>query len=89
MTSERFDPPEASRPPPSLQDEARFPAVPEQNFHVRRITLIALLIAAIVLPCVYVAAMAFSDLRTRMADATARGSKTSWFQFGIAIVIPA
>ncbi|MFM0010550.1 ATP-binding protein [Paraburkholderia sediminicola] len=70
MTPERFDPPEASRPPASRQDEARFPAVPEQNFHVRRITLIALLIAAIVLPCVYVAAMAFSDLRTRMADAT-------------------
>ncbi len=33
-------------------------------------TLIALLIAAIVLPCVYVAAMAFSDLRAREADAT-------------------
>jgi signal transduction histidine kinase/CheY-like chemotaxis protein len=70
MTPDRFDPPEASRSPASRQDEARFPAVPEQNFHVRRITLIALLITAIVLPCVYVAAMAFSDLRTRMADAT-------------------
>jgi signal transduction histidine kinase/CheY-like chemotaxis protein len=44
--------------------------VPEQNFHVRRITLIALLIVAIVLPCVYVAAMALSDWRTREADAT-------------------
>lgn len=70
MTPDRFDPPKASRSPASRQDEARFPAVPEQNFHVRRITLIALLITAIVLPCVYVAAMAFSDLRTRMADAT-------------------
>ncbi|HEX3635751.1 MAG TPA: hybrid sensor histidine kinase/response regulator, partial [Paraburkholderia sp.] len=70
MTPDRFDPPEASRPPGSRQDAALFPAVPEQNFHVRRITLIALLIAAIVLPCVYVAAMAFSDLRARMADAT-------------------
>ncbi|WP_406869073.1 ATP-binding protein [Paraburkholderia fungorum] len=70
MTPDRFDPPEASRSPASRPDEARFPAVPEQNFHVRRITLIALLITAIVLPCVYVAAMAFSDLRTRMADAT-------------------
>jgi len=47
-----------------------FPAVPEQNFQVRRITLIALLIAAIVLPCLYVAAMAISDLRMREADAT-------------------
>lgn len=70
MTPDRFDPPEASRPPASHRNEGRFPAVPEQNFHVRRITLIALLIAAIVLPCVYVAAMAISDLRGRMADAT-------------------
>ncbi|MEA3088634.1 MAG: hypothetical protein QOC89_6331, partial [Paraburkholderia sp.] len=70
MTPDRFDPPEASHLPASRQDGALFPAVPEQNFHVRRITLIALLIVAIVLPCVYVAAMAFSDLHTRMADAT-------------------
>ena len=70
MTSDRFDPPEASRLSANRQDEALFPAVPEQNFHVRRITLIALLVAAIVLPCVYVAAMAFSDLRAREADAT-------------------
>lgn len=47
-----------------------FPAVPEQNFQIRRMTLIALLVAAIVLPCLYVAIMAFSDLRTREADAT-------------------
>jgi signal transduction histidine kinase/FixJ family two-component response regulator len=32
--------------------------------------LIALLVAAVVLPCVYVAAMSISDLRTREADAT-------------------
>ncbi|MEM5434045.1 ATP-binding protein [Paraburkholderia diazotrophica] len=51
-------------------DEALFPAVPEQNFAVRRMTLIALLVAAVVLPCVFVAAMAFSDLRSREADAT-------------------
>ena len=70
MTPDRFDPSKASRLPADRQHEALFPAVPEQNFHVRRITLIALLIAAIVLPCVYVAAMAFSDLRARMADAT-------------------
>ncbi|MFM0553296.1 response regulator [Paraburkholderia sediminicola] len=70
MTPDRFEPPPASRLATHRQDEALFPAVPEQNFHVRRITLIALLIAAIVLPCVYVAAMALSDLRTREADAT-------------------
>lgn len=70
MTPDRFEPPQTSRLSANRQDEALFPAVPEQNFHVRRITLIALLIAAIVLPCVYVAAMALSDLRTREADAT-------------------
>ncbi|OAJ53939.1 hybrid sensor histidine kinase/response regulator [Paraburkholderia ginsengiterrae] len=70
MKSDRFDPPQASRLSADRQDEALFPAVPEQNFQVRRITLIALLIAAIVLPCVYVAAMAFNDLRNREADAT-------------------
>jgi signal transduction histidine kinase/CheY-like chemotaxis protein len=73
MTPDRSHPPEASRPAASAasrQDESLFPVVPEQNFHVRRMTLIALLVAAIVLPCVYVAAMAFSDLRAREADAT-------------------
>ncbi|MFL9930441.1 response regulator [Paraburkholderia sp. RL18-103-BIB-C] len=79
MTPDRSDPPRASRLFRSSRhsrrtgaqaDEASFPAVPEQNFHVRRITLIALLAAAIVLPCVYVAAMALADLRTREADAT-------------------
>jgi signal transduction histidine kinase/CheY-like chemotaxis protein len=70
MTPDRSDPREASRLSPNREDESLFPAVPEQNFHVRRMTLIALLIAAIVLPCVYVAAMAYSDLRAREADAT-------------------
>jgi signal transduction histidine kinase len=70
MTSDRSDPREASRLSHNREDEALFPAVPEQNFHVRRMTLIALLVAAIILPCVYVAAMAYSDLRAREADAT-------------------
>ena len=73
MTPDRFDPTRASRfsrRSANRPDEASFPAVPEQNFHVRRITLIALLVAAIVLPCVYVAAMALTDLRAREADAT-------------------
>ncbi|MBN3845734.1 response regulator [Paraburkholderia sp. Ac-20342] len=73
MTPDRVDSPRASRLPRRSvreQDDASFPAVPEQNFHVRRITLIALLVAAVVLPFVYVAAMAFTDLRSREADAT-------------------
>ncbi|ASL46734.1 Blue-light-activated protein [Burkholderia sp. AD24] len=70
MTPDRFDPPPEHRLAASRQDETRFPAVPEQNFHVRRMTLIALLIAAIVLPCVYVAIMALSDWRSRVAEAT-------------------
>ncbi|WP_144139073.1 hybrid sensor histidine kinase/response regulator [Paraburkholderia sp. BCC1884] len=70
MTSDRFDPPRASRLSADRQEGATFPSVPEQNFHVRRITLIALLVMAVVLPCVYVAAMAYSDLRAREADAT-------------------
>lgn len=70
MTQDRFDPHRASRLSADGQGEAVFPAVPEQNFQVRRMTLIALLVAAVVLPCLYVAAMAFSDLRTREADAT-------------------
>ncbi|MDR6378492.1 hybrid sensor histidine kinase/response regulator [Paraburkholderia caledonica] len=70
MTQNRFDPHRASRLSADGQDEAVFPAVPEQNFQIRRMTLIALLVAAIVLPCLYVAIMAFSDLRTREADAT-------------------
>ena len=70
MTPDRSDSREASRLSANRQDETLFPVVPEQNFHVRRMTLIALLVAAVVLPCVYVAAMAFSDLREREADAT-------------------
>ncbi|MGF6701717.1 signal transduction histidine kinase/CheY-like chemotaxis protein [Paraburkholderia sp. MM5496-R1] len=73
MTSDRVDSARAgrlSRRPAREQDDASFPTVPEQNFQVRRITLIALLVAAIVLPFVYVAAMAFADLRSREADAT-------------------
>ncbi|WGS51956.1 response regulator [Paraburkholderia sp. D15] len=72
MTPDRFDPPPANRPPADQRrhDEAIFPGVPEQDFRVRRLTLIALLIAAVVLPCVYVAIMALSDWRTREADAT-------------------
>ncbi|WP_199540623.1 hybrid sensor histidine kinase/response regulator [Paraburkholderia kururiensis] len=51
-------------------DAPLFPAVPEHDFAMRRITLIALLVAAIVLPCIYVATMAYDDLRSREADAS-------------------
>ncbi|SDR42730.1 Signal transduction histidine kinase [Paraburkholderia fungorum] len=70
MTQDRLDPPRAGRLSAAPQEGASFPAVPEQNFHVRRITLIALLVAAVVLPCVYVAAMSLNDWRAREADAT-------------------
>ncbi|MBW9106238.1 hybrid sensor histidine kinase/response regulator [Paraburkholderia phenoliruptrix] len=70
MTADRFDPHRASRLSADGQGDAVFPSVPEQNFHVRRMTLIALLVAAVVLPCLYVAAMAFNDMRSREADAT-------------------
>ncbi|MEM5339100.1 hybrid sensor histidine kinase/response regulator [Paraburkholderia azotifigens] len=74
MTADRTDSVDANAPDEraadARPDEALFPAVPEQNFAVRRMTLIALLVAAVVVPCVFVAAMAFSDLRTRESDAT-------------------
>ncbi|MCC8393748.1 response regulator [Paraburkholderia sp. MMS20-SJTR3] len=79
MTSDRADSARASRlsrRPGDEPDDASFPAVPEQNFQVRRITLIALLVAAIVLPFVYVAAMAYNDLRTREADSTDQTLRT-------------
>ncbi|WP_321814989.1 MULTISPECIES: hybrid sensor histidine kinase/response regulator [unclassified Paraburkholderia] len=70
MISDRPPGPDDRSLLPSRTDEAPFPAAPSHDFTVRRRTLIALLLAAIVLPCVYVAAMAYSDLRTREADAT-------------------
>jgi signal transduction histidine kinase len=70
MTPDRPDQPRASRPASNRQDEAMFPTVPEHHFAIRRITQIALLVATIVLPCVYVAAMAWSDLKSRESDAT-------------------
>lgn len=51
------------------QDEPPFPVVPERNFAAQRMTLRVLLIAAIVLPCLYVAAMSWSDLKAQEADA--------------------
>jgi signal transduction histidine kinase/CheY-like chemotaxis protein len=69
MTPNRPTGPDDRTAPPRA-DEAPFPAAPSHDFTVRRRTLIALLVAAIVLPCIYVATMAFNDLRVREADAT-------------------
>ena len=52
------------------QDEPPFPAVPERNFAAQRLTLYALLIAAIVLPCIYVAVTSYDDFHARVAAAT-------------------
>ena len=77
MNPDRPAPP-ADRPPepPLVEDDAPFPVAPSHDFAVRRRTLIALLIAAIVLPCVYVAAMAYGDFRTREAEATEETLRT-------------
>jgi signal transduction histidine kinase/CheY-like chemotaxis protein len=69
MIPDRSVRPDDRTPTPSHNDDTPFPAAPGHDFTVRRRTLIALLIAAIVLPCLYVVAMAYSDLRAREADA--------------------
>jgi signal transduction histidine kinase/ActR/RegA family two-component response regulator len=69
MTLQR-DESEAGPAAESWQDEPPFPVVPERNFNAQRMTLVALLVAAIVLPCVYVAATAFTDYHARVADAS-------------------
>jgi len=76
MISDRPDLRHTSRPPSNRQSEAVFPTVPEHHFAVRRITLIVLLVATIVLPCVYVAAMAYSNLKAREAEATDAALRT-------------
>jgi len=70
MIADRPERPDERTSPQPPTDDAPFPAAPGHDFTVRRRTLLALLVAAIVLPCVYVAAMAYNDLRAREADAT-------------------
>lgn len=72
MTPERPDASRSTSPDnDDWEDDASFaPGAPEHDFAVRRVTLIVMLVAAIVLPCVYVAVMAYNDMRTR--EATAR-----------------
>jgi hypothetical protein len=64
-TSRRF-PPSAATPADDWQDDGAYASgAPEHDFAVRRVTLIVLLVAAIVLPCVSV--MAYNDLKAREA----------------------
>lgn len=76
MTRHRRDAPAANPMPSSWQEEAPYPSVPEPDFAVRRTTLIILLGAAIVLPCIYAAVMAYSDFRARVASATDAAVRT-------------
>ncbi|PTB22646.1 hybrid sensor histidine kinase/response regulator [Trinickia symbiotica] len=70
MTRHRVDRPTENDAPASWHEEPSYPAVPEPDFGVRRATLIALLAAAIVLPFIYAATMAYSDFRARVAAAS-------------------
>ncbi|HKT64780.1 response regulator [Burkholderia sp. 22313] len=73
MTSERpaDSHPPASTPADDWQDDGSYASgAPEHDFAVRRITLIVLLVAAIVLPCIYVSVMAYNDLNAREAAAS-------------------
>ncbi|MEB2505553.1 hybrid sensor histidine kinase/response regulator, partial [Burkholderia sp. BCCIQ07D] len=73
MTSERPADSRAPAPAPAddWQDDGSYASgAPEHDFAVRRVTLIVLLVAAIVLPCIYVAVMAYNDLKAREAAAS-------------------
>ncbi|WP_206957557.1 hybrid sensor histidine kinase/response regulator [Trinickia acidisoli] len=56
--------------PDNWPDDSPGLGMPEPDFAVRRLTLIALLAAAIILPGVYAAAVAYSNFRGRVASAT-------------------
>ncbi|MCA8097579.1 hybrid sensor histidine kinase/response regulator [Burkholderia contaminans] len=73
MTSDRPADSHAPASPPAddWQDDGNYASgAPEHDFAVRRVTLIVLLVAAIVLPCIYVVVMAYNDLNTREAAAS-------------------
>ncbi|WP_250527052.1 hybrid sensor histidine kinase/response regulator [Caballeronia sp. GAWG2-1] len=62
------------------QDEPPFPVVPERNFAAQRLTLYALLVAAILLPCIYVAVTAYTDYHDRealAAETVARNARVA------------
>ncbi|PRG37485.1 hybrid sensor histidine kinase/response regulator, partial [Burkholderia multivorans] len=73
MTSDRPAEPRTpvTAPADDWQDDGNYASgAPEHDFAVRRITLIVLLVAAIVLPCIYVVVMAYNDLKAREAAAS-------------------
>ncbi|MDI9683034.1 hypothetical protein, partial [Burkholderia cenocepacia] len=72
MTSERPADSRAPAPPPAddWQDDGSYASgAPEHDFAVRRVPLIVLPVAAIVLPCISVVVMAYNDLKAREAAA--------------------
>ena len=77
MTRPRQDVFDASSVAHEWQDEAAYPAVPEPDFAARRVTLIILLAAAIVLPCIYAAATAYNDFHARLAAASDTAARTA------------
>ncbi|MGU7784148.1 response regulator [Burkholderia sp. PU8-34] len=71
MTSDRPADSLDHAPADDWQDDGTYASgAPEHDFAVRRVTLIVLLIAAIVLPCIYVTVMAYNDLKAREAAAS-------------------
>ncbi|MGG1949358.1 ATP-binding protein [Trinickia sp. NRRL B-1857] len=56
--------------PEQWQDDSAALGMPEPDFAVRRLTLIALLAAAIILPAVYAAVVVYSNFRAHVASAT-------------------
>jgi len=76
MTRRRLDDASTKASPDDWQGDSPLPSMPEPDFSVRRITLIVLLAAAIILPCVYTAAVAYSDFRARVASATDATTRT-------------
>jgi signal transduction histidine kinase/ActR/RegA family two-component response regulator len=79
MTLPREDA-EAEAAAEQWQEEPPFPVVPERNFAAQRMTLHALLIAAIVLPLIYVAVTGWTDYHARTAaaaDTVARNARVA------------
>lgn len=72
----RLDDPMTNALPDDRRDDSAALGMPEPDFAVRRVTLIALLAAAIILPAVYAAAVAYSSFRSGMASATDAAVRT-------------
>jgi signal transduction histidine kinase/CheY-like chemotaxis protein len=73
----RLDDSRTNALPDNRQDDSAALGMPEPDFAVRRITLIALLAAAIILPAVYAAAVAYSSFRSGEASATDAAVRTA------------